>query len=190
MSNRHFHHYWQCQIPMATKTLNLILKQKWINQMKVIGAFNNTKSCKMTIQHHQFCKQHLNKGEQQWYFTKSQWKKFLHTFFRWIYDVKNKSYLWFHIVFELSLCHKARIKLPITKHIIFITKHIPITKHFSIFSSFLHQIESCLCHWNWKLEDYNFFWMSKIKEQHKKHRKRMNDSSLQIFGKNNFSSLV
>jgi len=28
MSNRRFHHDWQCQIAMTTKTLNLILKQK------------------------------------------------------------------------------------------------------------------------------------------------------------------
>jgi hypothetical protein len=90
MSNHRFHHDWQCQIAMTTKTLNLILKQKWINKMKVIEAFNNTKSCKMTIQLHQFCKQHLNKGEQRMYFTKSQWKKFLHTFFCWIHDVKNE----------------------------------------------------------------------------------------------------
>jgi hypothetical protein len=72
MSNRCFHHDWQCQIAMTTKTLNLILKTKMNQSNEVIGAFNNTKSCKVTIQHHQFCKQRLNKREQHRFFTKSQ----------------------------------------------------------------------------------------------------------------------
>jgi hypothetical protein len=36
-------------------------------------------------------------------------------------------------------------------------KHVFIIKHFLIFFSFLNQIESFLCHWMCKLEDYKFF---------------------------------
>jgi hypothetical protein len=36
-----------------------------------------------------------------------------------------------------------------------ITKHVPIVKHFPIFSSRANQIEQILCHWMHKLEGYN-----------------------------------
>jgi hypothetical protein len=45
--------------------------------------------------------------------------------------------------------HDNKIKPPINEH-------IPIIKHFQIFSSFLDQIELFLCHWMHKLKDYNF----------------------------------
>ncbi len=35
-----------------------------------------------------------------------------------------------------------------------INKHIPIIKHFSMFSSFLNQMEWCWCHWMCKSEGY------------------------------------
>jgi hypothetical protein len=39
----------------------------------------------------------------------------------------------------------SEVKLPINKH-------VPITKHFSIFFSFFNQIEQFLCHWISKLK--------------------------------------
>jgi hypothetical protein len=41
----------------------------------------------------------------------------------------------------------SEVKLPINKH-------VPITKHFSKFSSFLNQIEQFLCHWINKLKGH------------------------------------
>jgi hypothetical protein len=67
-----------------------------------------------------------------------------------------------------------------------ITKHILITKHFKIFSSSLNQIERFSCHRTCKLEGHKWSLSIRgIKEQHRKHRKRMSDSLFQFFWKYN-----
>jgi hypothetical protein len=49
------------------------------------------------------------------------------------------------VFFHSAAVITGRVKLPITQH-------VPIIKHFSIFSSFLNQIELLLCYWMHKLE--------------------------------------
>jgi hypothetical protein len=55
-----------------------------------------------------------------------------------------------------------------------------IIEHFSIFFSFINQIDQFLCHWTCKLQGY------KVKEQPRKHKKRMSDSLFLFFWKNNW----
>ncbi len=68
-------------------------------------------------------------------------------------------------------------------------EHIPIIKHFSIFSKFLSQIEQFLCYrcTNWRAA--NVHWMSEVMEQQRKHKKRMSDSFIQFFWKNSSRTL-
>ncbi len=59
----------------------------------------------------------------------------------------------------------SEVKLPINKH-------VPITKHFSIFSSFLNQIEQFLCHWMSKLKGHKCsFSVRSLKVTQKIHEK-------------------
>ncbi len=74
-----------------------------------------------------------------------------------------------------------------------IIEHVFITEHFLIFFSFLHQIE-CFSFFflvigriNWRAT--NDLWMSNVKKQHWKHKKRMSDSLLQFFWKISFRLL-
>jgi hypothetical protein len=69
----------------------------------------------------------------------------------WI-AVHHKSSIWFcsknfhNLSFSIRLLwSQGRVKPPITQH-------VPIIEHFSIFSSFLNQIELLLCYWMHKLE--------------------------------------
>jgi hypothetical protein len=97
----------------------------------------------------------------------------------------------YHFVFRLLNFERSHFffgeKLPMvdTRVKSHITEHIPIIKHFSMFSSFLNQIERCWCHWmcNWRAT--SVLWISNVKDQHKKHMKRMSESLLQFFWKNN-----
>jgi hypothetical protein len=70
-----------------------------------------------------------------------------------------------------------------------IIEHIPIIKHFSIFSKFLSQIEQFLCYrcTNWRVT--NVHWMSEVMEQQRKHKKRMSNSFVQFFWKHSSRTL-
>jgi hypothetical protein len=82
-------------------------------------------------------------------------------------------------LFLISYVLPTRVTTPSTEHIL-------ITKHFSTIMSFPYlnwEIFVSLDVANWRAT--NVLWESEVKEQCTKHRKRMSDSSLRSFWKNN-----
>ncbi len=71
-----------------------------------------------------------------------------------------------------------------------ITKHVPIIKHFPIFSSFINQIEQFLCRWTCKLKGLQIFFEHEKSKgaMQKTHEERMSYSLFCVFFLKNKSS--
>ncbi len=92
-----------------------------------------------------------------------------------VYVSKFTMVFYVNLLWDCKLYRKLNIKSRVK---LLIKEHILIIQHFPMFSLLCNQIEQFLCHQTHKLKDHKFFFNVKVKEQHRKHKKRMSDGLL------------